>query len=64
MKLLHLKGKDIYEYISIDKIEMFQIIRVQRNIYKIWFRINNRKRKHDKHSKKVWKWKNIVKEVH
>ena len=26
MKLLHLKGKDIDEYIAIDKIERFQIL--------------------------------------
>ena len=32
MKLLHLKGKDIDEYIAIDKIERFQILGIENTI--------------------------------
>ena len=43
MKLLHLKGKDIDEYIAIDKIERFQILGIENTIrYTVDIIVGNR----------------------
>ena len=43
MKLLHLKGKDIDEYIAIDKIERFQIFEIENTIrYTVDIIVGNR----------------------
>ena len=43
MKLLHLKGKDIDEYIVIDKIERFQIFEIENTIrYTVDIIVGNR----------------------
>lgn len=43
MKLLHLKGKDIDEYIAIDKIERFQILGIENTIrYTVDIIVDNR----------------------
>lgn len=43
MKLLHLKGKDIDEYIAIDKIERFQILVIENTIrYTVDIIVGNR----------------------
>lgn len=43
MRLLHLKGKDIDEYIAIDKIERFQIFGIENTIrYTVDIIVGNR----------------------